>query len=455
MDFYEVKFRDSTMKEYWFDSSWKQTEWREETIKVKGKTDFIDHVAVTVWGPVMYDAHYESKLADGKAYAIRWTAHDKSSEYRTFQLLNRAKNYNDYLEALKHFSNPAQNFAFASKRNNIALWQAGKLPAKWKYQGDFIMPGIDSSFRWQAYIPFADLVHELNPAKGFVSSANQLPADTSYPYYLGGFYDLFRGYMINRILSKPDSTLTVQDMQKMQTSTYDVFAEMALPVMIKYVDKDALTPGGKTLLQLCTSWNLNAAANENGKTVFENWWKKFKDTIYNDDMISMASESLPEPSDQTLLQGITRDSIAYKFIDNKKTAAIESLSSMLAGSLNSAAAMLSSKPVNWGEFKSTRLTHLLRIPAFNLMNLNTGGGRRIINATKDSHGPSWRMIVHLTDETEAYGVYPGGQNGNPGSKYYTQFADAWVKGTYYRLWQMKQSEMKDEKVKYTIHFSKA
>jgi penicillin amidase len=117
--------------------------------------------------------------------------------------------------------------------------------------------------------------------------------------------------------------------------------------------------------------------------------------------------------------------------------------------------MLSSKPVNWGEFKSTRLTHLLRIPAFNLMNLNTGGGRRIINATKDSHGPSWRMIVHLTDETEAYGVYPGGQNGNPGSKYYTQFADAWVKGTYYRLWQMKQSEMKDEKVKYTIHFSKA
>ncbi|MBL0334713.1 MAG: penicillin acylase family protein [Chitinophagaceae bacterium] len=27
--------------------------------------------------------------------------------------------------------------------------------------------------------------------------------------------------------------------------------------------------------------------------------------------------------------------------------------------------------------------------------------------------PSWRMIVQLTGTTEAYGVYPGGQNGKP------------------------------------------
>ena len=50
--------------------------------------------------------------------------------------------------------------------------------------------------------------------------------------------------------------------------------------------------------------------------------------------------------------------------------------------------------------------------------LNVGGWGNTINAYGHSHGPSWRMIVHLTPETEAYGVYPGGQNGNPGSKYY-------------------------------------
>ena len=38
------------------------------------------------------------------------------------------------------------------------------------------------------------------------------------------------------------------------------------------------------------------------------------------------------------------------------------------------------------------------------------------------------MIVSLTPETEAYGVYPGGQSGNPGSKFYDDFIDKWVAG---------------------------
>ena len=33
--------------------------------------------------------------------------------------------------------------------------------------------------------------------------------------------------------------------------------------------------------------------------------------------------------------------------------------------------------------------------------------------------PSWRMIVQLSNPTEAYGVYPGGQDGNPGVNFTT------------------------------------
>lgn len=456
MDFYEVQFKDTSMNEYWYDSAWQKTTWRTDTIRIKNKPDFIDHVAVTVWGPVMYDRHYQSKLKDQKAYAVRWTAHDATDgEFKTFPLLNRAKNYTEYLNAIKNFGNPGQNFVFASKKNNIAIWQAGRFPAKWKYQGDFIMPGTDTTFQWQGFIPFNDLVHELNPERGFVSSANQLPSDTTYPYYLGGTYDLYRSYIINRYLSKPDSTITVADMQSMQTSTYDVFAEMALPVMFKYLDEQALNEKARSLLAICRQWNFDAAAGENGKTVFENWWKHFRDTVYNDDLISKAADELPVECDQTLLEGIIRDSTGYKFIDNRKTPGTETLSSLLASSLNETAAMFKDKVPDWGAYKGASLIHLLRIPAFNQLNLDVGGGRRIINAVKGSNGPSWRMIVQLTDETEAYGVYPGGQSGNPGSRYYTQFADTWATGKYYRLWLMKPSEMKSDKVKFTMHFIKA
>jgi penicillin amidase len=77
----------------------------------------------------------------------------------------------------------------------------------------------------------------------------------------------------------------------------------------------------------------------------------------------------------------------------------------------------------------------------------------VIDAISKFNGPSWRMIVHLADPTEAYGVYPGGQSGNPGSKYYDNFIDTWVNGKYFTLWLMKEEERKDKRIIGTIHFT--
>ena len=65
------------------------------------------------------------------------------------------------------------------------------------------------------------------------------------------------------------------------------------------------------------------------------------------------------------------------------------------------------------------------------------------------------MIVHLTSETEAYAVYPGGESGNPGSKYYDDYLDNWVKGEYYKLWFMHEADKKDKKIKWVMTFSKS
>jgi len=369
--------------------------------------------------------------------------------------VNKSRNYTDFLDAIKRHSNPAQNFVFASKRNNIALWQMGALPAKWKSQGDYVMPGWDTSYQWQGFIPFDDKLHELNPERGYLSSANQLPADTSYPYYLGGTYDVYRSIIINRLLGHLDSNITIPDMMQMQTNNYNVFAEMARPVMLKYIDENQLSTDATTLLGQFKQWNLNANAGETGMTIFDNWWNNFRDTVWRDDIAVGKSLKVPIPADQTLLEGILRDSTAYLYIDNIKTPVTETLPVMLAASLNEAAKKLTGNPPKWTNYQDTWLTHLLKIPAFSLNNLNVGGGRKIINCIKHDHGPSWRMIVELKDETEAYGVYPGGQQGNPGSKYYEQFSGTWASGQYYHLWIMKESDSKSDKVKWTMQFKKA
>jgi penicillin amidase len=48
------------------------------------------------------------------------------------------------------------------------------------------------------------------------------------------------------------------------------------------------------------------------------------------------------------------------------------------------------------------------------------------------------MIVELGDEPKALGVYPGGQSGNPGSRYYDTMIDAWAKGEYFDLLLLKK-----------------
>jgi penicillin amidase len=65
------------------------------------------------------------------------------------------------------------------------------------------------------------------------------------------------------------------------------------------------------------------------------------------------------------------------------------------------------------------------------------------------------MIVHLTTPTEAYGIYPGGQSGNPGSRFYQNFIGDWSKGKYYPLWMMKMGETTGKRVKWKMTFTNA
>ena len=113
--------------------------------------------------------------------------------------------------------------------------------------------------------------------------------------------------------------------------------------------------------------------------------------------------------------------------------------------------------LEWWKEKNTSIYHLLRkaVQPFGRTSIEVGGWRTTINALTDDHGPSWRMIVHLTPQTEAYGVYPGGQSGNPGSRFYESFIDTWTAGKYYSLWMMKPDEKNDKRIIGTLTFSKS
>jgi penicillin amidase len=61
-------------------------------------------------------------------------------------------------------------------------------------------------------------------------------------------------------------------------------------------------------------------------------------------------------------------------------------------------------------------------------------------------------VVALDDQVTGYGVYPGGQSGNPGSRFYDNLLDYWVRGEYYELLMLRSPSDRPERIIATLQF---
>jgi penicillin amidase len=457
-DYYQVRFKDASRKEYWFNGKWVPTNITYEQIRIRGAVTITDTVAYTIFGPVMYDESFTNDITGTNAIAVRWAAHDASNEGLMWLKLNRAKNYNDYVEAIKIFYAPGQNMLYASKSGDIAIWQQAAFPLRWKGQGLYLMPGEDSSYMWQGYIPQQENPNILNPASQFIQSANQRPVDTTYPYFIPGNYISARGITIANKLQQMQQ-LTPKHMMQLQNDYYSSFAADAVPLLMRYIDRKNMNEDEERFLSEISKWDYYLPPDAKAPTIFQAWFDSLESRIWSDEFnLIKAPKVLPE--EQTLLELLLKDS-SFRFIDNINTPEVETIEHQITAAFKEATSNLileeKENGLIWSKHKKPSVYHLLRtaLLPFARSSLPVGGWNNTLNAITTSHGPSWRMIVHLTTPTEAYGIYPGGQSGNPGSKYYDVFIDPWTRGEYYKLWVMKENENenRDNKVKWKITFS--
>jgi len=435
VDWYKIQFKDDAKNEYLSDGEWKSAKKVVEKFIVKGGANFYDTVVYTHHGPVVYDKSFHGE-SEKNHYAFRWLAHDESLELKTFYLLNRARNYRDFMAALDYFSGPAQNFAFASTEGDIAMRIQGKYPVRRKEEGKFVLDGTKTSTEWQAYIPNDQGIMTKNPARGFVSSANQYPADPTYPYYLhSNYYEAYRNRRINLQLSQMDE-ITPADMMKLQNDNYNLQAAESLPFMLASLDSASLTNAEQKISKLLESWDFVNSAESEAATYYEVWYNTLYRTIWDE----MANDkvALSRPSDFTTIKLMTTDS-TLSFYDVQSTPEKEDLKMIIRQTFAKAIDIIdvwkneNKKEAQWGLFKDTNVGHLLRIEQFGQHVVNGGNGSAI-NATTGGHGPSWRLIASMERTgVKAWGVYPGGQSGNPGSRFYNNLLLPWAEGKYFRL----------------------
>lgn len=457
LDLYRIKFRDTSHAEYWYDNQWRKTRIREEHIGVKGRAEPVrENVVYTHHGPVL---HYEGENHHGPALAVKWIGHEPGNSFRTFYELNLARNYDDYRKALTHYVGPAQNFIFADNSNNIAITVNGKFPLKRQEQGKFLLDGSRPADDWQGWIPAAQNPHVRNPPRGYVSSANQSSTDPSYPYYLNWrFAPSERAIRINERLEKM-TRATADSLRLLQDDNFSVLARTLLPTLLDYLRAAPLSTTQKAAFQTLEGWDKVNSPEAIAPSIFEEWVGTLGPAIWKDE-ISLDSLAFRYPTRDRTLYLILNQPDA-RWFDNIQTSARETISDIVQQSFKAALDSLTahhgpmSPAWRWATVKDTEILHLSRaLKPFNSTPVRNGGGGSIVNATTHHHGPSWRMVVELGPEPRAFGLYPGGQSGNPASPLYMNMLEKWEKGELNELLYLKSPDEQNPRLTSTWTLTK-
>ena len=432
-DYYEIEWTDDTKSHYIIDGNPTPTKIVVEQYKVKGGEDYLDTMRYTIHGPVVY----ESPNGD-KDLAVRWLSHDepKTPEMMTFINGFSAKTYDEYLKATEVFITPAQNFLAASKHGDIGLRVNGLFPKKSSQDGRFVKKGNSSDNLWKDYIPREENPQMRNPERGWIASSNQVSTDENYPYYFNGRFEHYRNRTIDSLLTNMDD-ITPKQMMEMQQNSHGDKAKDLLPYLLKNKNFNEENENAADIHSDLYEWKYNYEPDLEAPTYFEQWYRNIYRNTWDELYAHSDTMQILYPTSWKTIDYILNDP-ENDFFDIQVTPQIETASDIIRMSFLEMQESMEQrtkegKSNKWNDFSPMHIWHLLRVPALSQKNvLHTGCGDAI-NASRNNFGPSWRMVVDLKDKPIGYGVYPGGQSGNPLSNQYDNNIEMWEQGEYHKI----------------------
>lgn len=438
MDWFQLRFRDEKRNEYLFNGAWRPVVSHEILIKVRGEADKPLLIRETQFGPIVYDKG-EKPLSTSipVGLALKWGALTESNELKNFILMNRARDVAEFRRALDGYQTPAQNFLVIDNKGQSAMWQFGKFPLRWKGQGRLISDGSDPAYDWQGYLTPEEVPTIKNPARGFYSSANQAPFDETSHYYFGWpFEQPWRATRINEILrSKPK--FAPEDFIKMQRDTVAVSMRELIPVLLSSLPRTDLSESEKSTLSLFEKWDYSFEADSRAAPLAYSWYKQTE--------IALWSRLFPDNKGYrypylTKTIEVLKDENS-KWFDDPSTDAKETRGLLVLTAYRKAiedtikrTGVKDPTSWTWAAYRPTDFGHAGKLPGLGHDDFAASGMEHAIFANTGSHGPVWKMVAAVGPKPKVYGVYPGGQSGDPFSPHFEDFVELWRDG------KMKQIE---------------
>ncbi len=419
---------------YRYGEGWEEMRVVTETIAVRGQADQTVTLKFTRHGPVVFE-DAERHLA----YAVRSVWFEPgASAYLTSLGYMQAGSLAEYEKSLEGWATPSVNHVYADVAGNIAWYAAGRTPIRPNWDGLLPVPG-DGRYEWQGFHPFGDLPREVNPAKGYFATANEMNLPDNYPYRerkLGfEWAERSRTSRIHEVLdAQPAHTLA--DSMALQTDDVSIPGRR-LKALLAPLSGEADV---KTGLDLLAEWDEHLGRDSAGAALFEVWWTKCLKPAVLDKLC-------PDPDLRPLMVPGDMDTIlaALEAADPR----LGDRDAMLLETLRAAVVDMRARQGehtawwSWGKLHHGYFEHPLADLMTDFKSVGPlpkgGSGSTPMNATyrgsdfRVTAGASFRMVCDVGNWDASMCINAPGQSGDPRSSHYEDLAPKWAAGEYVPL----------------------
>ncbi|HEY7768746.1 penicillin acylase family protein [Longimicrobium sp.] len=433
VDFYVEQVDSADATRYRTLDGWARFTVRRETIRVKGGDSVVHQVRGTRHGPVLSDV---DERGGNRVMSMRWTAYEPSTEITALLEMNRARSASEFVQALRGFNNPHQNVVFADVEGRIGYWMGGRVPVR--RGGDGVLPvaGWTDEGEWVRFLDFDEHPHVLDPADGFVVTANNRQAGADYPHHITSHWaEPYRAMRIRQMV-EAGRGLTAADVLRQQMDVTDAFAVRHLPRAVQAAERAGLADAAREL----RGWNGEARVDSRAAALFYTWFEELRTRVGHDEFRGR-SMYFPRATLERILERGTSP-----WVDDVTTRETETLDELAATAMRTAVQRVGEQ--RWGDLHQTSIDHPLGIVNVldRALNLNIGpfpnrGSFHTVNVSgygsrqppfRNAYGASQRHVVDMADVDGSGGfVIPTGQSGNPLSDHYRDQNAMWREG---RLW---------------------
>ena len=431
---------------YLHGGEWLPLNVRTETIEVAGKAPVTFEVRETHHGPLI-----EEDVAMWWAF----TQYPENRIHEAFYGFSREEGLDRFEANTALIHAPGLNMMYGDKEGNIAWWASAKLPVR--------PEGVDTKVALDGTNPDLDVTQwhgfdmnpkSVNPAAGFVCTANNAPASNDSIAIPGHYYaGNTRAGAIMKAFSKPKNDWTLPEAQAIQLDHHSPVYKSNAQMLADHAAKAGVDA------EVLQGWDGSHLAEDIAPTVYYRWMYRTIQGAMFDEFEVAAGEAQAQEKFEAWHKTIVSENAFPKLLanaespwwDDVRTDAVETASDIVARAWTAAqedlTRALGDNPAKWAYGRLHTVVHEHAMKDAPLVGDFLSVGPYALPAAKDAlnkyefklkeevnfdvfSGPSMRIGIDFADVAASESILPTGQSGNAFSPFYDNQAPLYHAGQF-------------------------